>query len=133
MAAVTSPNRGSLTRSSAHLRVVGPDERVARLPGPATYRRRRVVAALLALAVVAGAAFVLGRLGGGPLAPASPAQASKPMVPASTTDYIVQPGDTLWSIARRIQPEGDVRPLVQSLSRAQGASPLRVGQHIKLR
>ena len=29
---------------------------------------------------------------------------------------IVKPGDTLWSIARKMQPTGDVRPLVDRIA-----------------
>ena len=43
---------------------------------------------------------------------------------------IVQPGDTLWSLAREVQPDGDVRPLVAQLSRAHGGSSLRAGKRI---
>ena len=45
------------------------------------------------------------------------------------TSYVVQPGDTLWSIARSLQPEGDVRPVVHGLLDANGGAPaLSVGQ-----
>jgi nucleoid-associated protein YgaU len=36
--------------------------------------------------------------------------------------YVVRPGDTLWSIARRIQ-DGDPRPLVDAIQAANRADP----------
>ena len=52
--------------------------------------------------------------------------------PVSTSFVIVQPGDTLWSLAREVQPDGDIRPLVAQLSRAHGGSSLRAGERIAL-
>ena len=34
--------------------------------------------------------------------------------------YVVHRGDTLWSIARRVSPGGDPRPLVDALAAANG-------------
>jgi hypothetical protein len=42
--------------------------------------------------------------------------------------YVVQPGDSLWSIAEHFQPEGDVRPVVDELSAARGGAPLVPGE-----
>jgi LysM repeat protein len=50
--------------------------------------------------------------------------------PAGGSVVIVQPGDTLWSLAREVQPEGDIRPLVAQLSRAHGGSSLRAGERL---
>ena len=41
-------------------------------------------------------------------------------------------GDTLWSVARSIQPSGDVRPLVDRLADRIGGAGLEVGQRISL-
>ena len=46
--------------------------------------------------------------------------------------YVVQPGDTLWSIARRLQPEGDVRPLVDQLVDLNGGTDLAIGQRLPI-
>jgi hypothetical protein len=46
--------------------------------------------------------------------------------------YVVQPGETLWDIARRLQPSGDVRPLVDRLAKAAGRAPLQIGQRLVL-
>lgn len=94
----------------------------------ATYRRRR----LAALVVAAGLAFVawvaLGALGGVLTAPGR----SAPDVGSATSVEVVgvAPGDTLWSIARRLQPSGDVRPLVDRLAAAHGGTVLQVGERI---
>jgi hypothetical protein len=45
---------------------------------------------------------------------------------------VVQPGDTFWTIARRLDPKGDVRPLVDRLVSAHGGSALYVGERIAL-
>ncbi|MET0884521.1 MAG: LysM domain-containing protein, partial [Acidimicrobiales bacterium] len=76
-------------------------------PAPAVYRRRRMVALILAVAFVvvamAGAQALLppstGADGGGPL---SPAGGSAPVTAGHET-LLVQPGETLWSIARELQ------------------------------
>ena len=43
-----------------------------------------------------------------------------------TVIYVVQPGDTLWGIARRADPDGDPRPLVDRLA---DGNDLRDGLH----
>lgn len=37
--------------------------------------------------------------------------------------YVVREGDTLWSIAERVSPGGDPRPVVDALSAANGVVP----------
>ena len=47
--------------------------------------------------------------------------------------YVVQPGDTLWSIAERVSPDGrDIRHTVDRLSVVTGGSLLHPGQRIVL-
>ena len=87
-----------------------------------------VVAMLLALAIGNGA---LARLAPGPSAP-GPASAASAGASPSATQVTVRPGDTLWDIARRAQPTGDVRPLVDRLVAAYGASPLQPGQAVAI-
>ena len=50
--------------------------------------------------------------------------------PVGASVVIVQPGDTLWSLARQVQPDGDIRPLVAQFSRAHGGSSLSAGERI---
>lgn len=70
-----------------------------------TRRGRLVVVCVLALVALAG--FSLGRVS---------AQADGPSPPAYR-HAVIQPGDTLWSIARRITPDRDPRETVAALER----------------
>jgi Tfp pilus assembly protein FimV len=45
---------------------------------------------------------------------------------------LVQPGDTLWSIARGLQPTGDVRPLIDRIAELNGGHSLIAGQTLML-
>ena len=60
------------------------------------------------------------------------APASVPGHRVGPVTYVVQPGDTLWAIARRLQPDGDVRPLVGALSDTNGGGELQVGQRLTI-
>ena len=68
----------------------------------------------------------LGGTSGGPLPNTRPAAVSQGPVVSRT----VQPGDTIWSIARRVQPQGDVRPVVDRILSTRGGRPLQVGEEI---
>jgi len=122
-----------------------------RLPA-SVYRRRRIAVAIVAAAVVAlvglaavGAQSMASRFDSTTVVSAgSPIEASTsaavasvvpaveaPVAPvAAPATKVVQPGDTLWSIARELQPEGDMRPLVDRLATRLGGSSLTVGQRI---
>ena len=81
------------------------------------------------LFVVVAARAALGALGGGPLAaPETPAGRG-----GAVAVYLVQPGDTYWTIARHLQPNGDVRALVDHLSSEHGGAPLQPGEQLVLR
>jgi nucleoid-associated protein YgaU len=59
------------------------------------------------------------------------ARGEGPERPAATVTYTVEPGDTLWSIARRVAPGRDPRPVVDRLIEAnhlQGS--LQAGQQL---
>ena len=97
-------------------------------PSPAARRLRAAVAFVAAAAV--GTLLGAGSLAGAEQASPAPAQAPVPAAAAAL--HVVQPGDTLWSLARRAQPEGDVRPLVARLRAAAGGGDLVPGQRIRL-
>lgn len=62
----------------------------------------------------------------------SSAGASNTSVPADAPDYIVaKPGDTIWAIARRIIPEGNINGLVAELVRLNGAT-INAGQQVRI-
>jgi nucleoid-associated protein YgaU len=113
---------------------------VARAPSrPAptvrTYRRRRLAVLLATTAAVLLAPVAASRaVAAFRDVPASvPERRPAPATPsAARIGYLVQPGDTLWSIARKLQPEGDVRALVHQLVDANGGADLDVGQRLVL-
>jgi nucleoid-associated protein YgaU len=74
-------------------------------------RRRRTTLAVCAALV--GAAWA---------GPALRVLAQDPPVRVDRSSYVVRQGDTLWSIARHLSPEGDPRPVVDSLSADNGIS-----------
>jgi Tfp pilus assembly protein FimV len=60
--------------------------------------------------------------------------ASAPVVApvAPPAEIIVQSGDSLWSVARRLQPHGDLRGLVDRLIERVGSTSVTRGQHINV-
>jgi nucleoid-associated protein YgaU len=73
-----------------------------------------------------------GTSGDGPLTVAGrPVSTVEPML-VSRTRTIVQPGDTLWSIARRVQRTGDIRPLVDAMASSRHGRALQVGETIEV-
>ena len=117
-------------RAGPAARRAAPDRLPARRPSAAQFRRRRAAVALVA-PVLLGAAVGLGGLGGMSLTPPEPAPAVG-LLRVAETSYVVRPGDTLWHIARALQPTGDVRPLVQRLDTARHGAPLQVGERLVL-
>lgn len=98
----------------------------------AAVRRWRAVLVLSAIAVC-GTLLGAGSLAGAGQATEPPA----PVVPSAAAPrpapvHVVQPGDTLWSVARSLQPDGDVRPLVARLRASSGGGPLVPGQRLRL-
>ena len=75
--------------------------------------------AAAAMVVAAGAAMAMVAQGG---------------PPAQPSEVVVQPGDTLWSIAAAHYPGDDVRARVDDIEQANGlASPvIRAGQTLEL-
>jgi len=109
--------------------------RVRPLPDRATRVRRRRLAALVAAVAVAlvvwGAVGVVSDLGAvGPTPEPRPLDVG-PALQAGEV-YVVQSGDTLWSIARRLAPDADPRPIVDALREANGGPVLEVGTRLTL-
>jgi hypothetical protein len=102
----------------------GPTTRSARRATRATYVRRRVAAVLLGTAFVVVAAQAGAALGGSALA----APERRPASPAHT---IVRPGDSLWSVAARLAPGDDPRPIVDALVVARRNAPLVPGERVE--
>lgn len=112
-----------------------PSSRPTGRPAAQVFRRRRIVA-LAALAVGVVGAIVLWRAalagpGGAPLSTTGSASVL-PMRPIAAQVYVVQPGDTLWSIARSAGVVGDLRPVVDRLAAQVGHGPLLPGQRLVL-
>lgn len=101
-----------------------------------TLQRRHPVARLLFVLLLVAAWLLAAGVLGGPGrtgAPVTPSGSSGTgLMPVASASYVVQPGDTLWSVARNLQPAGDLRPLVDRLARHTAGGPLRPGQRIPL-
>lgn len=119
MAAITfEPHGGIPTLVRPRTSHSRPASRVS----PAVLWRRRVVAVLLALGVLAGAGRVMTAMGGAPLAVSDPTP--------TASSYVVEPGDTLWEVAERVAPSADPRPVVDALTEARGTSAVSPGETI---
>lgn len=91
-------------------------------PSAATYWRRRAVAVAVGLVALVMAGKAGAALGGSPLA--------VPERRPAVSQPVVQPGDSLWSIAARLEPDRDLRPVVDELTAARGrAARARRGHH----
>ena len=88
----------------------------------ATYRRRRLAVALAVVFVVLAAGRAGAALGSSPLA--------APERPPSVDRYVVQPGDSFWTVAGHVAPSEDPRAVVDALIEARHGDPLLVGETI---
>ena len=160
MAAVLAPHPTHAPARRPTLRLVDPADRPAVRPDPrpaprsvvvpprvrpttATYWRRRFLVLLALTSIVVGAHALVSSAttsagddlalvtGSAPIG-ATAAPVSTPAAPAASEVYIVRPGDTVWSIASSLQPDGDVRALVDQLTERAGGSGLQAGQRIAL-
>ena len=102
----------------------------------AMFRRRRLVALVAAVALIAGLAVAVqaiahaaGTVGLSAPEPLESEGAGSPR-PVDGEVYVVQPGDTLWSIAAELAPESDPRPVVDALRAANGGPELQVGARL---
>ena len=92
------------------------------------YQRRRAVAVVVALVVgllgIRGAAVVVSGLAAGTAGPGS--------TPVATTTHRASAGDTLWEIAGRYAPGVDRRIAMDDLLAINGGAALQVGQEVLL-
>jgi hypothetical protein len=113
-------------RPGQRLRLIESDRqyrpRPARSHQRAVYRRRRVLAALVGLGLVLAVVRAGVTLGGSSFA-------TSERLPHAQ-QVVVQPGDSLWSVARRAAPGRDVRPIVDAMERQLGTSTITAGQQI---
>jgi hypothetical protein len=87
---------------------------------------RRGLALARALAIVLVVALFL-------LVAPGLARGDGPDRPAPRVTYVVEPGDTLWSIARRVAPGRDPRPVVDGLIKANDLrGGLQAGQELSI-
>jgi nucleoid-associated protein YgaU len=86
----------------------------------AVYARRRLAVAALLLGLVLGLVS-FGQSAGAGRTPQAEA--------ADSLSYVVQPGDTLWAIARSLTG-GDPRPVVDALTDIAGGAMLQPGQRL---
>jgi len=96
----------------------------------AARRRRRILLGSLAAALLTALALPWSGTGGHPLATPGPALAGERV--AHHADYVVLRGDTLWSIAQRLDPSGDPRPVVDKLAAQVGGDVVVPGEHLLL-
>lgn len=104
-------------------------------PSPRVYFVRRIAAALGVVVLAVVLVSLLSIRFADATQPVDPRRAA-PVVGSMVNSFgsavVVQPGDTLWSLARKVHPNGDVRPLVAELARAHGGSALRAGDRIAI-
>jgi hypothetical protein len=101
---------------------------VRRLPDRATRIRRRRLALVLLVAITVLTCIGLLRM----TAPDAVGTDDAPHPISQESVYVVQPGDTLWSIAERLAPGKDPRPIVAELRHLVGGSDLEVGDRLDL-
>ena len=96
--------------------------------------RRRAVLARCAVVAVGVAVFVAATeaaaLVGPHLGPASPG--GRPATEQPVALRLVQPGETLWSIAVGLGLRGDLRATVDRLARLNGGAAIRAGQTLRV-
>ena len=93
---------------------------------PLEVRRRRTLLVVIGL-LLGVLALPLGGAGGNSHAPGSAlAGTGHPVA------YTVRPGDTLWTIAERVDPTGDPRPLVARMEAQLGTDTVVPGEEVRL-
>lgn len=104
-------------------RAPSPSVRKPAQTSAATYWRRRLVVVIVAAVVVLAAGRAGAALGSTPLA--------APERGPSVAEYVVKPGDSLWTIAGLLAPDEDPREVVAALVAARGNGPLLTGETLR--
>lgn len=133
MAAIVQPHSIPVTYSPSRpdLRLIQGGRGAAGAP-PAAFPLRVALLSFLTVFTVLFLSIAIGRGAFSALSPASaPASAT---VGSTGSDQVirVRAGDTIWSIARRLRPTGDVRPLVDQLVSANGSATIQAGDRLVL-
>jgi len=92
-----------------------------RVDNSAVFRRRRFVVAAVAVFAIASGSLASGAFARQP-------GVGNQSIPRTV---VVQQGDTIWSIARRIAPKGDISDLVDALVEVNGTD-LVPGQQVRI-
>ena len=87
----------------------------------APYRRRRLVAATMAVFALITVFFATDAFATDPSAD----------VPPAPRTMVARPGDTIWGIARTLAPTGDITELVEALIVVNG-SQIKAGQIVRI-
>lgn len=125
VALVVSPAPAVAPRQPVSPGVAGAERPLAtvhRLPaGSAVYRRRRLAVVAVVVGLALGLVLFVRH------ADATPTPEGRL---AESTTIVVQPGDSLWSLAATLAPDGDLRALVSELETIAGGSVLQPGQRL---
>jgi hypothetical protein len=98
----------------------------------ATYWRRRLVVVALAVVLVLVMAQAGAALGGSLATPERrPAVGASTAAATGSRNTVVRPGDSLWSVAARLAPGTDPRPVVDALAEARHGTVLVPGETIE--
>ena len=92
--------------------------------------RRRIVLGAAGAALLVALALPWGGAGGHTLA--APGSVLAGAAANHPFTYVVQPGDTMWSIAQRLDPTGDPRAVVAELQAQVGSDTLQPGERLTL-
>ena len=132
MAAVTIIPGPGVPANFPSIRRHAPRGATPRVPrvSRATYLRRRLAVVGLALGLVVVTAEAGVALGGSPLAAPERHPTAATLASSTVRPVVVRPGDSLWTIAERLAPGEDPRPVVDEVQTARRGAPLVPGETI---
>ena len=111
---------------------------VVNVPTQPNYVLRRLGVALAVIATTVVSVFGVGAAGAERTESTESTESavepvsSEVVEVAEVTVVLVQPGDTLWTIAERVAPNVDRRAAVDELAKIAGGSMLEVGQRLEI-